>query len=663
MQRYKLNLSIIAILILTGMNVREPLVALPLPDAPLETSHTLAPAFFDPLDAFDANRWHKADWGNPNPPFSNYWRPDHIGFTNGQMTIRLDDDPCPAGCGGRPYASGEYRSNTLVGYGRISARLKATNVPGTVTALFLYTGPPDSLHNEIDIEILGKNPQVMQVNYFTDGDVEHATSIPLWFDASLDFHTYAIEWTPRAIRWYVDDSNVHTEDGSAGPLPATPGRIMLNLWACTGVDSWCGTFNYPGSPIEAVYDWVQYYPFDPAAWSAPTMVNGGIGIAQNPAIVADSVGQVHLAWQRNWGSIQVSARDLDGVWIAPLQLSPAGHDARYPALGADATGGVHAVWADQATASTGSIYYAYRASGGAWTTPISLIANTWLPTYPDVAFDSLGGVHVVWQYGYDGENNLQYAYKPPGGAWQAPSDVWDTPPGAYVPALAIDGNNVLHLIWKQSGTDVAYSTRSLSGSWSAPVVVHHASNSVWRPDIATTGASTLIAAWRQQVGPQQQIFVSERSGGSAWTLPARLSLAQQFIGDGPSLAVAPSGEVLVIWNADANDCVMQRSVAYGWGTPVCIVDLPGPGQPVVTVDRYGVYHAALKGTARYAHSIANTCHTSDVNHDGAVNLADLTLVAGAWNMTGFHPVLDIDGDGRVTVRDVMIVASWWGITC
>lgn len=35
-----------------------------------------------------------------------------------------------------------------------------------------------------------------------------------------------------------------------------------------------------------------------------------------------------------------------------------------------------------------------------------LIANTWLPTYPDVAVDSLGGVHVVWQYGCDGENNL-----------------------------------------------------------------------------------------------------------------------------------------------------------------------------------------------------------------------------------------------------------------
>lgn len=94
---------------------------------------------------------------------------------------------------------------------------------------------------------------------------------------------------------------------------------------------------------------------------------------------------MHLGWQRNWGSIQVSARDLDGVWSAPLQLSPAGHDARYPVLATDATGGVHAVWADQATASTGSIYYTYRALGGAWTTPMRSQTPATRPTSTTMA--------------------------------------------------------------------------------------------------------------------------------------------------------------------------------------------------------------------------------------------------------------------------------------
>jgi hypothetical protein len=438
---------------------------------------------------------------------------------------------------------------------------------------------------------------------------------------------------------------------------------MLNLWACTGVDAWCGTFAYPGTPIVAAYDWVQYYPFDPAAWSVPAAVYSGAGTHQNAAIVADSLGQVHLAWQRNWGDIQVATRDLDGVWSAPLQLSPVGHDARYPALAADTMGGVHAVWAYQATASTGSIYYAYRAPAGTWSIPVSLGPTTWLPTYPDVAVDSLGGVHVVWQYGYSGENNLQYAYKPLGGAWQVPSDVWDTLPGAYVPALAVGNNNTLHLTWKQGSSDVTYSTKTPGGSWSAPAVAYHASSSIWRPDVATTGTSTVVVAWRQLVDPWEAIFVSERTGAGSWSAPERLSLAQQAVSGGPTLAVASSGETLAIWSADANDCVVQRSVGEGWGSPVCIVDAPGPGQPVVAVDWRGVYHAALKGTIRYSHSVVNSCHTSDVNHDGVVNLADLTAVAAAWDTVGFYPVLDIDGDGQVTIRDVMIVSSWWGTAC
>ncbi len=217
------------------------------------------PAFSDDLDSFDPTLWHKADWGNPLPPFWNYWLPDHIEFADGQMHIRLDDDSCPSGCGGRPYAAGEYRSNAFYGYGRVEARLKTSNVPGIVTALFVYTGPSDGKpHDEIDIEILGEDPTKIQVGYFVNDVGSHETTISLGFDASQDFHTYAFEWAPNRITWYVDGVLVHTESGS--PLPATPGRIMMSLWACTGVDDWCGRFNYPGAPVYAHYDWVAYTP-------------------------------------------------------------------------------------------------------------------------------------------------------------------------------------------------------------------------------------------------------------------------------------------------------------------------------------------------------------------------------------------------------------------
>jgi beta-glucanase (GH16 family) len=100
----------------------------------------------------------------------------------------------------------------------------------------------------------------MQTNFFVNGVGGHETMVNLWFDASAGYHNYAFVWTPDKIEWIVDDIIVHTEYASTGnPLPSLPGKIMTNMWAGTGVDSWLGPFTYPGTPIYAKYDWIQYF--------------------------------------------------------------------------------------------------------------------------------------------------------------------------------------------------------------------------------------------------------------------------------------------------------------------------------------------------------------------------------------------------------------------
>src|SRR3546814_5031761 len=83
----------------------------------------------------------------------------------------------------------------------------------------------DLPHDEIDFEFLGKSPRQVQVNYYTARKGGHETMIDLGFDASEDFHTYAFEWRPDSIRWFVDGRQVHEETGQRGPLPSTPGKI------------------------------------------------------------------------------------------------------------------------------------------------------------------------------------------------------------------------------------------------------------------------------------------------------------------------------------------------------------------------------------------------------------------------------------------------------
>ena len=235
-----------------------PTVALALVVAP-SAQAAIGGSFTDNLDRDNTARWHRADGWSNGSMFNVGWRADHVWHNGGVMGLNLDTATCPGGCSGKPYASGEYRSNDLYSYGRFETRMMAVKRSGTVTSFFTYTGPSDGQPwDEIDVEILGKNTSQMQTNYFTNGVGGHEKVINLGFDASAGYHTYAIEWWNGGINWIVDGRLVHHENGSRGPLPSRPQRIMANLWPGIGVDSWLGPFSYPGSTLTARYDSINY---------------------------------------------------------------------------------------------------------------------------------------------------------------------------------------------------------------------------------------------------------------------------------------------------------------------------------------------------------------------------------------------------------------------
>lgn len=213
-------------------------------------------AFETDLEEYDSSMFERANaWSNGHM-FDCTWRQDNITFEDGIMRLTIDSDGEKAS---PKWSGSEYRTREFYSYGLYEVRMKPIKNDGVVSSFFTYTGPSDSNPwDEIDIEFLGKDTTIIQLNYFTNGSGNHEFVHDLGFDASEEFHTYAFEWLADSITWYVDGEAIHTATKN---IPSTPSKLMMNVWPGKGVNSWLKAFD--GTvPLTAEYDWIRVTQYD-----------------------------------------------------------------------------------------------------------------------------------------------------------------------------------------------------------------------------------------------------------------------------------------------------------------------------------------------------------------------------------------------------------------
>ena len=220
----------------------------------------------DPLTELNTDLWWKSDGWNNGFPFYNRWEEEAISHSTDGMAITLSH--APNGSDDFEFQSGELRSHEYFGYGCYEVEMKPIAEPGVISSFFLFAGPYDKpedgngMHNEIDVEFLGNNTNVMQVNFWTNDDRyarSHEQLIYLDFDASQDYHRYGIKWTKGAIKWYIDGNLVYkVKNSSDDPIPSVNDsrlRIMANVWATDDrISNWAGEFSKdPATSVTAEY--------------------------------------------------------------------------------------------------------------------------------------------------------------------------------------------------------------------------------------------------------------------------------------------------------------------------------------------------------------------------------------------------------------------------
>lgn len=150
-------------------------------------------------------------WGNNEYQFYTD-RPENVRLEEGNLVIEARKEFFIR----RHYTSGRIKTQGLFSftYGRVEARMKLPYGQGIWPAFWMLGDNIDEvpwpLSGEIDImEHIGKEPRriygtVHGPGYSGSGGIGHFTTLP---ENSLqeEFHTFAIEWDPGEIRWFVDD--------------------------------------------------------------------------------------------------------------------------------------------------------------------------------------------------------------------------------------------------------------------------------------------------------------------------------------------------------------------------------------------------------------------------------------------------------------------------
>jgi beta-glucanase (GH16 family) len=189
--------------------------------------------------ALDTAKWNTVPrWGRIDKKGEElqYYADDAFGFSNGVMKIKAEK----RAMGGKSYTSGFIDTNLKFKqlYGKFEMRAKLPKGQGFWPAFWLL--PENAWPPEIDVlENLGHQTNVIYMsNHWLDAAGVHDSYTEGYNgpDFSSDFHTFAIEWSPSTIIWYVDGVEQHrTSEG----VPSQPMFVVANL-AIGG--------HWPGSP-------------------------------------------------------------------------------------------------------------------------------------------------------------------------------------------------------------------------------------------------------------------------------------------------------------------------------------------------------------------------------------------------------------------------------
>lgn len=295
--------------------------------------------------------------------------------------------------------------------------------------------------------------------------------------------------------------------------------------------------------------------------------NAGSALAGGPnvAMAVDGNGSLYVAWQdlRDFfGPRGVDVRiarsdDHGSSFTGSIAVSDyaSSNIEGLPAIAVGPSGTVYAVWAED----RGSIYFDISFSkssdqGQTWSPAVRIndVTGVTHHTYPRIGVDAQERIFVTWLDDETDDRVLLDRSTDGGGTWVADIEVGPGAGNNYLPGIAVDANDVIHLAWfsDRAGDGGLYYSRSLDHglSWSPNIRANEFGYTAEYvpPRIAFRADGSVTIAWTRIVGGARWLTISqamttEFNWAQIWALSG--------IG-GLMTAVDPTGNLFMIWSRD-----------------------------------------------------------------------------------------------------------------
>ena len=178
---------------------------------------------------------------------------------------RYDDKELPSKV---TWSSGRLESKDKYSFqfGRMAVRAKVNDSKGIWPAIWMLA-QDETGHDEIDVlEYLGQTPwEAWTTNHFgilAKNKESHGVPITNYEAWSQEFHVYEVEWTPDAIKWFIDGKFVF-ESQRGKDRDGMHTRPMFPILETQVGDGWVGDVDYSKNMTkqdsEYLVDWIRIY--------------------------------------------------------------------------------------------------------------------------------------------------------------------------------------------------------------------------------------------------------------------------------------------------------------------------------------------------------------------------------------------------------------------